>query len=69
MSGRDSRRRVVVTGMGIVSPLGNDVETAFARLKTFENCVEALPELAEYEGLNLHPGTQRHGAGTCAGRP
>ena len=54
MSGRDSRRRVVVTGMGIVSPLGNDVETAFARLKTFENCVEALPELAEYEGLNSH---------------
>ena len=54
MSGRDSRRRVVVTGMGIVSPLGNDVETAFARLKTFENCVEAIPELAEYEGLNSH---------------
>ena len=54
MSGPDSRRRVVVTGMGVVSPLGNDVETAFARLKTFENCVETLPELAEYEGLNSH---------------
>ena len=54
MSGNDSSRRVVVTGMGVVSPLGNDVETAFARLKTFENCVDALPELAEYEGLNSH---------------
>ena len=54
MSGPDSRRRVVVTGMGVVSPLGNGVETAFARLKTFENCVETLPELAEYEGLNSH---------------
>lgn len=47
-----SLRRVVVTGMGTVSPLGNDVETAFARLKTFENCVMRLPELAGYKGLN-----------------
>lgn len=49
-------RRVVVTGMGVVSPLGNDVETAFARLKTFENCVQTLPELAEYRGLNTRLG-------------
>lgn len=45
-------RRVVVTGMGTVSPLGNDIETSFARLRVFENCVERLPELAEYKGLN-----------------
>ena len=49
-------RRVVVTGMGAVSPLGNDVETSFSRLKVFENCVQALPELAEYKGLNTHLG-------------
>lgn len=49
-------RRVVVTGMGVVSPLGNDVETAFARLKTFENCVQTLPELAGYRGLNTRLG-------------
>ena len=49
-------RRVVVTGMGTVSPLGNDVETSFARLKNFENCVQALPELSEYKGLNTHLG-------------
>ena len=49
-------RRVVVTGMGAVSPLGNDVETSFARLKVFENCVQTLPELAEYKGLNTHLG-------------
>ncbi len=54
----DGRRRVVVTGMGIVSPLGNDVETSFSRLKTFTNCVETLPELAEYEGLNSHLATR-----------
>lgn len=51
-----SQRRVVVTGMGIVSPLGNSVEAAFARLRTFENCVQALPELEEYRGLNTRLG-------------
>ena len=49
-----ARRRVAVTGMGVVSPLGCGVETAFARLKVLRNCVETLPELAEYEGLNSH---------------
>ena len=51
-----SRRRVVVTGMGAVSPLGNTVDAAFARLKTFENCVQALDELGEYTGLNTRLG-------------
>ena len=46
------KRRVVVTGMGVVSPLGNTVEAAFARLKTPVNCVQALDELSEYKGLN-----------------
>ncbi len=49
-------RRVVVTGMGVVSPLGNTVEAAFARLKTLENCVQVLPELGEYKGLNTRLG-------------
>ena len=51
-----SARRVVVTGMGVVSALGNDVETAFARLKKFENCVETLPDFETYENLNSHLG-------------
>ncbi len=51
-----SRRRVVVTGIGAVSPLGNTVDAAFARLRTFENCVQALPELGEYTGLNTRLG-------------
>ena len=49
-------RRVVVTGMGAVSPLGGGIEASFARLKIFENCVQALPELAEYKGLSTHLG-------------
>ncbi|MGN0851809.1 MAG: beta-ketoacyl-ACP synthase [Kiritimatiellia bacterium] len=50
------KRRVAVTGMGIVSPIGNDIETAFARLRKLENCVQALPELAAYRGLNTRLG-------------
>ena len=60
MMARGERRRVVVTGMGLVSPLGNDVESAFDRLKRLENCVETLPELAEYEGLNSHLAARTH---------
>lgn len=44
-------RRVVVTGMGIVSSLGHSVATAFERLKTPRNCVESSADLAGYKGL------------------
>jgi 3-oxoacyl-[acyl-carrier-protein] synthase II len=44
-------RRVVVTGMGIVSALGHSVSAAFDRLKEPRNCVEASPDLAGYQGL------------------
>ena len=47
-------RRVVITGLGIVSALGHDVAGAFRRLHTLENCVATLPELAGYKGLNSH---------------
>ena len=49
-------RRVVVTGMGVISALGNDVDAAFARLRKFENCVEAIPGLEKYENLNTRLG-------------
>lgn len=51
-------RRVVVTGMGVVSALGQTVERAYRRLKTLRNCIGALPELAEYRGLNSHLGSR-----------
>ena len=50
------KRRVVVTGMGIVSPLGNDIDSAFARLRKFENCVEHIEELDQFTGLNTRLG-------------
>ena len=46
------KKRVVVTGMALASPLGCDVKTAFDRLKTFENCVQYARELDEYENMN-----------------
>ena len=47
-------RRVVVTGCGIVSSLGNSVSAAFERLKTPRNCVEKSDDLAGYKGLQSH---------------
>ncbi len=52
------KRRVVVTGMGIVSALGQSVDAAFNRLKTFENCVTKIDDLETYKGLNSHLGAR-----------
>ena len=50
-------RRVVITGMGVVSALGQTVEGAFARLRRFENCIERIDDLATYRGLNSNLGS------------
>ena len=50
-------RRVVVTGMGITSPLGSTVKSAFDRLKKYENCIEHWDRLDEYERLNTSLGS------------
>ncbi len=44
-------RRVVVTGVGALSPLGNDWPTVFARLKAKENAVQVEDKLTQYEGM------------------
>ena len=49
-------RRVVVTGMGIASPLGSTVSGAFERLKKYENCVTHWEKLDEFELLNTSLG-------------
>ena len=49
-------RRVVITGMGIVSALGKDVAGSFARLRRTENCVTRVADLATYRGLNSQLG-------------
>lgn len=47
-------RRVVITGYGLVSALGNDVPSAYNRLKVLENTVRASEDLASYKGLQSH---------------
>ncbi len=45
-------RRVVVTGMDLTSPLGSSTQSAFERLKTYQNCVEYWPTLDNIK--NMH---------------
>ena len=44
-------KRVVVTGVGALSPLGNDWPTVFARLKSMENAVVVMDLLCQFEGM------------------
>ncbi len=45
-------RRVVVTGMAGITPIGNDWPSVYARLGEYRNAVVSMPEWAAYEGLN-----------------
>ena len=45
-------KRVVITGMSLASPLGSSVDTAFERLKTYQNCVRYWKELDRFKKLN-----------------
>jgi len=49
-------RRVVVTGMAGISPLGNDWPTIRARLGTYRNAIVRMEEWSGYEGLNTQLG-------------
>lgn len=45
-------KRVVITGMGLISALGNDVKSSFERLHVYKNAVEQQDNLREIKGLN-----------------
>ena len=47
-------RRVVVTGMGLVSALGNDPDSAFNRLHTYKNTIREIEGWSAIHGLNSH---------------
>lgn len=49
-------RRVVVTGMGGISPLGNDWSTVRAHLGSYRNAVARMDDWSDYEGLNTQLG-------------
>jgi 3-oxoacyl-[acyl-carrier-protein] synthase II len=44
-------KRVVVTGIGALSPIGHDWPTVLARLKSKQNAVQVMTEWDEYQGL------------------
>ncbi len=52
-------RRVVVTGMGIVSPIGNTAEEVTAALKAGRSGIEASPEMAEHGFRSRVAGTPK----------
>ena len=47
-------KRVVITGMGLVSALGNDLDSAYNRLHIYKNAVCKMDNLAAIRGLNSH---------------
>ncbi len=49
-------KRVVVTGMGGISPLGQDWETVDARLRSRENAISVIGEWDRIEGLGTRLG-------------
>lgn len=50
------KRRVVVTGMAGISPLGNDWATIRQRLGEYRNAIVHMNEWDDYEGLNTRLG-------------
>ena len=49
-------RRVVVTGMAGISPIGNDWPAVRARLESYRNAITRMEEWAAYDGLNTQLG-------------
>jgi 3-oxoacyl-[acyl-carrier-protein] synthase II len=49
-------RRVVVTGMAGISPLGNDWQAIRQQLGEYRNAIVQMKEWADYEGLNTQLG-------------
>lgn len=49
-------RRVVVTGMAGISPIGNDCSSVRARLVGCRNAATRMAEWADYDGLHTQLG-------------
>ena len=49
-------RRVVITGMGAITPLGNDWETVSQKLKSKTTGIQRMDDWDKYQGLNTRLG-------------
>jgi len=47
-------RRVVVTGAGLLSPMGLDVERLFSNLRSCRNFVRHMDDWVKYKGMHTH---------------
>lgn len=52
-----NKRRVVVTGIGALSPLGHDWATVKERLRAGRTAIRVMEEWKDYEGLNTQLGS------------
>ena len=50
------KRRVAVTGMAGISPIGNDWPSVRARLSEYRNAVKRMAEWSDYDGLHTQLG-------------
>lgn len=48
----DGKRRVVITGGGMLSALGDTVPEAFEQLRSYKNCIRFMPEWEVYTRVN-----------------
>ena len=48
----NGKRRVVVTGAGMISGLGQNWEEAYAQLKSYKNCIKNMEEWHDIAGMN-----------------
>jgi 3-oxoacyl-(acyl-carrier-protein) synthase len=44
-------KRVAITGLGVITPLGNSVEAFISGLERGENATVYIPEWEKYKGL------------------
>ena len=45
-------KRVVITGMSLISPLGSTLNSAYERLHILKNCIQNDPSLGNYKGMH-----------------
>ena len=62
-------RRVVVTGMGALSPIGGDWPTASARLREGRSGIQVVEDLANFDGMDTRLGALVEGFETPAHYP
>ena len=48
----NGKRRVVITGAGMISGLGQSWEEAFKQLKTYKNFVKNMEDWHDIKGMN-----------------